>query len=149
VILLKNNIIIFAIIALVIGAAGGFFAGMKYQQNQRRNLSAQFGNGQFGGQLGGSNGANRFQGNGNAARNGFRPVQGEIISSDDSSITVKLPDGSSRIVLLTDKTSINKAESGSKTDLKTGETVAVFGTQNSDGSVTAQNVQLIPTLPSQ
>lgn len=69
-----------------------------------------------------------------------------FISSDDKSITVKLQDGSSKIVLLTDTTSISKSTEGSKSDLKTGEKVAVFGTENSDGSVTAQNVQLNPIL---
>lgn len=34
--------------------------------------------------------------------------------------------------------------SGSKSDLKTGDTVNVIGAQNSDGSVTAQDVQINP-----
>ncbi len=73
-----------------------------------------------------------------------RPISGEILSSDDKSITVKLQDGSSKIVLLSDKTQINKATSVTKLDLKSGEKVAVFGSENSDGSVTAQNIQLNP-----
>jgi len=59
-------------------------------------------------------------------------------------ITVKLEDGSSKIILLSEKTSINKASEGSITDLTAGEKVAVFGTTNADGSVTAQNIQINP-----
>jgi ribosomal protein S1 len=77
---------------------------------------------------------------------GLRPVSGEIISQDDKSITVKLQDGSSRIVILSDQTEINKTSEGSKEDLKTGERITTFGTENSDGSVTAQNVQLNPQI---
>lgn len=125
-------VIIIVVVALAVGA-GGFFAGMKYQQS--KGPAGRFGN---------------FQGarNGNFGQRGqgFRPVNGEIISSDDKSITVKLQDGSSKIVLITDTTSINKSSEGSKSDLKTGEKVAVFGTENSDGSVTAQNIQLNPIL---
>jgi hypothetical protein len=73
-------------------------------------------------------------------------VMGEIISTDETSITVKTEDGSSKIVLLTGSTSINKAEEVTKTALIKGVRVAVFGTTNTDGSVTAQNVQLNPQL---
>jgi len=59
-----------------------------------------------------------------------------------------LQDGSSRIVIVSETTQINKAEQATKTDLKIGEKVAVFGQENSDGSVTAQNIQLNPTFRS-
>lgn len=127
---MKNTIIV-AILVLILGGGGGFFAGMKYQQS--KSPAGRFGN---------------FQGNRNGQpqqRNqGFRPVNGEIISSDDKSITVKLSGGSSKIVLLSDKTAINKGVEATKGDLKNGERVAVFGQENSDGSVTAQNIQLNP-----
>jgi hypothetical protein len=105
---------------------------MKYQQSKQSVSSGQFGNGQ--GLRTGTAGD----------RTGFRPVSGQIISSDSNSITVKQQDGSSRIVLFTDKTAINKANQASTSDLKVGETVAVVGQQNSDGSVTAQNIQINP-----
>ena len=47
-------------------------------------------------------------------------------------------------MLIGESTSINKSAEGSKNDLIVGENVAVFGTNNSDGSVTAQNIQLNP-----
>ena len=126
----KNNIIVIIAVAALVALAGGFFAGMKYQESKSpvgrfRNLQDARGN--FG---------QRGQ--------GFRPVNGEIISSDDKSITVKSQDGSSKIILVNNTTSINKSSEGLKTDLKTGEKVAVFGTENSDGSITAQNIQLNP-----
>lgn len=57
-----------------------------------------------------------------------------------------MQDGSSKIVLFSDFTTYNKTSEGSKSDLKVGEKIAVFGTDNSDGSVTAQSVQLNPQL---
>lgn len=129
---MKKLPIVTIILVLVFGV-GGFFAGMKYQQSKQPAFTRQFGGGQ---------GAR----NGQVNRQGFRPVNGEIISADEKSITVKMLDGSSRIVLFSDKTEINKAASGTKEDLKVGEKVAVFGTENSDGSVTAQNIQLNPTF---
>ncbi len=126
---MKNNTIILTIIvALVVGAAA-FFAGMKYQQSKQPQR--QFGQGT----QRSTSGANRGS---------FRPINGEIITADDKTITVKLQDGSSKIVLLGNNTTINKSDAATKSDLKTGEKVAVFGTDNSDGSVTAQNIQLNP-----
>src|SRR3989304_8723918 len=129
---MKNTSAILVMIVLVIiVAAGAFFAGMKYQESK----SPRLGN---------------FQGlrNGQLIQRGqsqmFRPVNGEIIAQDEQSITVKMQDGSSKIVLLGDNVAINKSDQASKSDLKVGEKVGVFGTDNSDGSVTAQNIQLNP-----
>lgn len=129
-----------ALVAALVGGGVGFFAGTKYTQGRVASLTlnrqANF-NGGGGRFLGGAGGGRMM---------GFRPVSGEIISADDKSITVKLPDGSSKIVLFSDKTAINKAETGSKTDLTVNTKVAVFGQDNSDGSVTAQNIQINPII---
>lgn len=126
----KVNIAI-VILAVIIASGVGFFTGMKYQQSRRPSFFRQFGTGQ---------GAR----NGQGVRGGFRPVQGEIISTDEKSITVKLADGSSKIIILSENTQINKAARAGKDELKVGEKVAIFGTENSDGSITAQNIQLNP-----
>jgi hypothetical protein len=132
---MKNNYVMTAILILVFAGAG-FYGGMKYQQSQRGNFSGQLGNGQ--GML-----RNGRTGTG-TPRGGFRPVAGEIISADEKSITVKLQDDSSKIVLVNSKTVINQAQTVTKSELKVGEKVSVFGSENADGSVTAQNVQLNP-----
>jgi hypothetical protein len=61
-------------------------------------------------------------------------------------MTVKLADGSSKIVLLTASTSFNKATAATAADLTVGQTVAAFGTTNTDGSITASNVQINPVM---
>ena len=113
----KTNLTVIALALVVVAGAGGFYAGMKYQQNKRGTFFTQTGNGQdrTGGIMRGGNGTRN--GPASPSLGGFRPVTGEIIKSDDTSITVKLADGSSKIVLVTEKT---------------------------DGSVTAQNVQINP-----
>lgn len=136
---MKNNLAVVAIIVVLVGV-GSFFGGMKYQQSKTSNSPLrQFQGGGQGTRQGGQNASGRFGGGG-------VPVVGEIISSDDKSITVKLQDGSSKIVLLPDNVTVSKTDQGSKADLKNGVRVGVFGTSNSDGSVTAQNVQLNPAF---
>ncbi len=128
-----KNIKLIAIVLLLVGLGAGFFGGMQYQKSQR----SQFGQ------------ANNAAGN-QARRTGLgqnqvnRPVSGDIISADQNGITVKLTDGSSKIVLVSDSTMINKTDPGTKTDLTVGQKVMVIGTANSDGIVTAQNIQLNP-----
>jgi hypothetical protein len=128
---MKNPTII-AIIVLIVGGGAGFFAGMKYQQSKTPVFAGRNGGG-FGGARGGG-----------GTRNGFTPVNGQIINNGNNSITVQLPDGSSKIVLVTGSTQINKASLGTAADLTNGQKVAVFGSTNSDGSVTAQNIQINP-----
>ncbi len=134
-----------AVIGVII-AVGilAFFGGMKYQGSRQPAFNRQA----FGGPQGAAGMRNSAGGagmmGGRAGAN--RPVSGDVISTDDTSITVKLPDGSSKIVLVTSTTQINKASQATITDISTGTKVAVFGATNSDGSVTAQNIQLNPVL---
>lgn len=139
-----KNISSTAIIIAIVFLGLGFGLGTVYQKSQKTSF-ANFGNAPAGMTRGSGRGGNgQFTGANNVKGNAFRPVVGEILSADDKSITVKLADGSSKIVLLTDKTAINKAQVATKTDLKTGEKVSVFGQTNTDGSVSAQNIQLNP-----
>ena len=127
--MMKNPWMIIVIVAVLVGAAA-FFGGMQYQKSQRNNQFFQTGTGPR---------LNRFGGNGQNP-----PVRGQIISTDSNGITVKLQDGSSKIVIIPDNANIMEATSAAKQSLTTGKNVMIFGTTNSDGSVTAQNVQLNP-----
>jgi hypothetical protein len=128
----KNTIIIVAVVLVIIAGVGGFFGGMQYQKSQS-GASGQFaarglGQGRFGGQ-----------------NSSFRPVRGQILSIDSNSLTVKLSDGSTKIVVLASNTTFVKSATAAQSDLKTGDTVNVIGSQNSDGSVTASDVAINPT----
>lgn len=124
-------------IAIIIVGIVAFYGGMQYQKSKRTMVLGQ--GGQFA-----QRGQNGQFGRTGAASGGM--VTGEVLSQDDTSITVKLQDGSSKIVILSTNTTINKQATGTKDDLKTGERVAVFGITNSDGSVTAQSIQLNPQM---
>lgn len=139
---MKKTLPIFIVVVLIV-AGGSFFAGTKYGQSKGlapRNFSdfgvMRAGQGQQNDQ---QTGAVRMGGRGN---NGF--LSGEIISKDDTSITVKLPDSGSKIIFLSEKTSITKSTDGDSLDLETGKTVMINGTTNSDGSLTATNIQIRP-----
>jgi hypothetical protein len=127
--------------ALLIGGAG-FFAGTMYQKGvSLRNTNLV---GRMGGNVLGRGGVNTAPGAQRAGMMGAKPVVGEIMAKDATSVTVKLSDGTSRIVLITGTTQLNKAEQVDAASLTPGQTVRVFGTLNADGSVTAQDIQLNP-----
>jgi len=142
---MKKEILYPVITAIVVGALA-FYGGMQYQKSQRGNFRGADGPGNF--MMQGGPGGNGQRGGGQGGRmmqQGFRPTIGEIIASDENSITVKMEDGSSKIILISDTTTINKTDPGSKTDLAVGTKVGVFGADN-NGTVTAQNIQINPTI---
>ncbi|MFH1990450.1 MAG: hypothetical protein ABIJ19_01165 [Patescibacteria group bacterium] len=139
-----NKLITIVIAVAVVVGGGAFYGGMKYAQSKApqgrlsqadfqnlQNLSGGFREGRTGGQAGG----------------GF--TSGEIIAKDDKSVTVKLQDGGSKIVFLSDSTEITKSASGNINDLEIGKGISVNGTTNSDGSVTAQTIQLRTQIQNQ
>jgi len=140
------------IIALFIAVSGAFYGGMKYAQNKNsyestqggvenfRNLSPEEREQRFqelGANLGGAFAGAR---KGNMA--GTNSVTGEIIVKDEQSITIKLPDGGTRIIFFSESTNIMKPSEGSGNDLKEGEQVVVNGKENSDGSYTAEMINI-------
>jgi len=124
------------LIILIVGA-GAFFGGMKYGQSKGFQIQPRF-------QEMGANIGNRFR---SGQGGGF--VSGEIISKDGTTITIKLPDGGSKIIFYSDATEISKFTNGTLSDLETGKTVMISGSANQDGSITAQSIQLRPTPPNQ
>ena len=128
------------IIAALVGVAA-FFGGMKYADSSRQSQRGSMMSRQFGGPNGAS-GMNGARGN----RMGGRPVVGEVVSVDATTMTVKLPDGSSKIVVLSSTTTVSETTTTDKANIKVGSKVGAFGTDNADGSVTAQTVQLNPTF---
>ena len=85
---------------------------------------------------------NNNQRNG-AMRGGF--VTGEIIAKDTQSITVKLRDGSSKIIFFTTDTPVLKSVTGATNDLSLGQQIMVTGKTNTDGSITTDSIQIRPT----
>lgn len=128
----KNTIIVIAVILVVVAAAGGFFGGIMYQKNQASTGAT--GRGSY---------AARFGQSGQNAAS-FRSARGQVLSMTDNTLTVKMSNGSTELVILSSSTSFAQSAKAASSDIKTGDTVSVVGTANSDGSVTAQDVQINP-----
>ena len=135
---MKRNQIIGVVVALLIVGGGAFYGGMTYAKSQTPARGAGFAGGTF----------TRGTGTGAAgARTGAAGgvlTTGQIISQSSGSVTVKMADGSTKIVLVGSSTQIMKQASGSLSDLSVGTNVVVTGSANSDGSMTAQSVQIRP-----
>ena len=133
---MKNKIVVAVLVALIAGGAGGFFAGQKYAQKKGMAARGQAFQ-QFRGQGGPAGAVVGRRDNG-----GF--VSGEILSRDDKSVTVKLVDGGSKIVFLSGSATISKSTEGTVSDLEVGKQIMVNCSVGSDGSVTAQSIQIRP-----
>jgi len=129
--------ILLVVIGLGAGFGGGYFF-RNYQLSQSRGNFA----------AGGPAGSGRFIPGGargtNARGAGGGAVAGSILSVDSNSMTVKMQDGSTKIVIFSGSTIYSNTTSASQADLKVGAAISAFGTPNSDGSVTATNVQINP-----
>ena len=146
----KKNIIIDVIVIIIVGTVA-FYGGMQYTASKTAQAqltqggrSGGFGGGVNGGQRGagqgGQGGGQRGSANGGAGD--F--VSGQIVSKDDTSVTIKTRDGGSKIVFFSGSTTIDKSVSGASSDLSAGQQVTANGKSNPDGSLAAQNIQIRP-----
>jgi len=125
---MKNKIVI-GVLALVI-AGGAFWGGYAVGGSSKPNT---FGLMDKDGNL--QSRQTRMGGVGSA-------LSGEIVSVDDGMMTIKTREGSSRVVLMGQSISVGKVVSGSGDDLVAGTNVMISGILNTDGSMTAQSIQI-------
>lgn len=133
---MKQNLILYLVIAVLVAGGVGFYAGDQYAARNRAGAG-----GNFAGRTG-RNGGGFF---GASGASGMTAVRGQVVKEDNQSLTVQLRDGSSKVVLLGSAT-FDKTVSASASDVTQGTEVMVIGKTNTDGSVTAQTVQLNPLV---
>ncbi len=75
-------------------------------------------------------------------------VTGSLLKKDATSMTVQTRDGSTKLILVTSSTKAMQMADTTIDQFNQGSNVMVNGTANSDGSITAQTVQLMP-VPAQ
>jgi hypothetical protein len=71
-------------------------------------------------------------------------VTGQITAMDSSSVTLQLANGNSEVVFYSTSTPVSEPTTVLANTLKVGTTIMVGGTSNSDGSLTAQTIQVRP-----
>ena len=148
-----NKLFITFITTAILVGGGAFFSGMKYAESksstgqfmpldfqnlsteQRQQRAQELGGADFrAGEENRPEGATRL--------GGVNFINGEVISKDENSFTLKLQNGGSRIIFFSDATEIIRSSLGSFGDLNEGSQISINGTENSDGSLTAQSIQL-------
>jgi hypothetical protein len=147
---MKKNIVILIVIGVLAAAGAAFYGGVTYGRSKGACIA--------GNRAGGANFSPeerqaRFQQFGGGMMNGgqrgsFREdvgfVAGEVIAKDAQSITVKLRDGGSKIVLYSDTVAVDMSVKGTAADIEVGKTVSITGKANQDGSISAQSIQVRP-----
>ncbi len=123
---------IIPIVIAVVLIGGSFYGGMLYGEGKNAMPWPQ----DFQGNVTGN-----FQ-RGTAKESGATMLNGEVIAKDEQSLTLKMADGSSKIIFFSASTPISKMAEGTVSDVAIGKQIAVTGTQNSDGSYTAKTIQL-------
>jgi hypothetical protein len=121
------KIIIYAVVLIIVFLAGLFF-GRGTANTSSINSK------EFSSSTRGSIGMRSFTG-------GF--ANGKIESKENQRITLQLPNGNSEIVFYSSSTQVIKPSQASLNDVSVGTQVMIGGTQNSDGSLTAQSIQIV------
>ncbi len=153
---MSKKIITIIIITNLITISAGVYGGMEYSESKNAGNGSKLGNFQNFQNLSpeerqqrleelGANPDVAFRGARNGNGIGPNSITGEIIAKDEQSITVKLPDGGSKIIFFSEATDITKSVSGSLDDLKNDEQIIASGQENSDGTYTAKTIQILPS----
>ncbi len=153
-----RNVTLALIIA--IGVMGGFYSGFKFEQSKAGSSAsgspstptalAAGGAGAGGAGTGSTGSGTTGAGNAGAgaagAGGGFggRGTFGSVVSLSGSTLTIKDAQGNDVKVQLQGSTTISKTVSAQSSDLSQGVNVTVAGQRNSDGSVNATAITIVP-----
>ena len=126
------------VLLVVLFLAGSFYLGMSYQKTKiptpgtnREAMRGMMNGGDF---INSENLANR----------GMRAGQiiGEVIKINEDSFTIKLNDGGSNTIYITEETTFTQTQKIEKNKLEEGREVVVFGNNQENQSVIAESVQI-------
>ncbi len=115
-----------------------FWAGTAYANHKKSSATTavgQYAGRGFGGGMGGMR-------TGGASGGSF--INGTVLSVTSSTITIQNQAGGSKILVISPTTTVSKSTQGSISDVTVGSSILATGTANSDGSVTADNIQIRP-----
>lgn len=129
------------IVVLAVACVGSFLGGMMYGKNQPDAASVTVAATTEGFGQGAMPRGGQATGQVAPARGGM--LGGQIESIADGAMTITDSKGKQTQVKVTDTTLIQKQASVPLSNLQTGESVLVSGSQNSDGSITARSVQVV------
>lgn len=146
----------FSTVLTIILAGLSFFFGIKYSEYRSPDNSrfsggqqARAGYGAFGssengngGQKGVATGRNLFRGMGGA--NGGMTA-GEISNIENGMLTLKTPDGGSKLIIMSSSTKVMQMSEIKQDAMKDSMPVFIIGKKNTDGSITAETVQIRQT----
>lgn len=124
---IQKEILISVAVTLVLAGGAGYILGQHSAVSQATALKTGIqGRGTFG-PRGGTQG-------------GF--VTGDVVSLSSGMLTLKMRDGGSKVVVVASSTKVLKSTEGTLDDVVNGGSVMVVGKTNSDGSITAESIQL-------
>ena len=135
---MKKQISLLVSVILILLCSGiAFFGGYKYGQSKKGGFNpTEMKKDMLEGKMptGNRNGSNG---------SGFgNQITGSISSISDGNFTVKMENGSSNIVYLSDNTYIGQMTQASKESLATGTQVLILGSSSTDGTFIAESVQI-------
>lgn len=145
---MKKSLPIIIAIVIIVGG-GAFYGGMLFGQSKNKNNTPAGINFQNFRNLTPEQRQQMGLPNGRSdnGQTGGNFTSGEIIAKDNTSLTLKLRDGGSKIIFYSDTTQVEKFATGTPSDLVIGDSVTINGTTNQDGSITANSIQLRPEIP--
>lgn len=145
---MNKRVVAYIAVTGIVAAGAGFWGGTAYQKSRISRIKGMTNGLPFMQGEQGNRTFGQFRMVGTAGRGAQNAgvVMGEIISKDEKSLTVKLPDGGSKIVFFSSSTEVGKTATTTPEFLSTGQSIVASGSANSDGSINAQNIQVRPRV---